>query len=110
VYVVVASCCCFLATPQIAIMLDTKGPEIRTAMLRNHTPIDLVAGQELTIKAVGAAYETFEGYKDAATGEPTLKNAVFLLVGRVCWGFTHSRSCGGWTDLPMLLCYPTGKA
>ena len=32
-----------------AIMLDTKGPEIRTGMLRDNKPIELVAGQELQI-------------------------------------------------------------
>ena len=32
-----------------AIMLDTKGPEIRTGMLRDSKPVELVAGQELTI-------------------------------------------------------------
>ena len=32
-----------------AIMLDTKGPEIRTGVLRDNKPIDLVAGQELLI-------------------------------------------------------------
>jgi pyruvate kinase len=30
-------------------MLDTKGPEIRTGMLRDNKPVDLVAGQELQI-------------------------------------------------------------
>lgn len=30
-------------------MLDTKGPEIRTGMLRDNKPVDLVAGQELSI-------------------------------------------------------------
>ena len=30
-------------------MLDTKGPEIRTGMLRDNKPIDLIAGQELLI-------------------------------------------------------------
>ena len=30
-------------------MLDTKGPEIRTGMLRDNKPIELVAGQELII-------------------------------------------------------------
>ena len=30
-------------------MLDTKGPEIRTGMLRDNKPVDLVAGQELLI-------------------------------------------------------------
>jgi len=32
-----------------AIMLDTKGPEIRTGMLKDHKPIDLENGQELEI-------------------------------------------------------------
>jgi len=32
-----------------ALMLDTKGPEIRTGMLRDNKPVDLVAGQELQI-------------------------------------------------------------
>jgi pyruvate kinase len=30
-------------------MLDTKGPEIRTGLLRDNKPIDLTAGQELLI-------------------------------------------------------------
>jgi pyruvate kinase len=32
-----------------AIMLDTKGPEIRTGMLKDHKPIELVKDQELII-------------------------------------------------------------
>jgi len=32
-----------------AIMLDTKGPEIRTGLLKDHQPIELTAGQELLI-------------------------------------------------------------
>lgn len=31
----------------IAIMLDTKGPEIRTGMLKDHADVELVAGQDL---------------------------------------------------------------
>ena len=34
---------------QCAIMLDTKGPEIRTGLLKDHKPIDLVKGQTLEI-------------------------------------------------------------
>jgi len=30
-------------------MLDTKGPEIRTGMLRDNKPVELTAGQELLI-------------------------------------------------------------
>ena len=30
-------------------MLDTKGPEIRTGLLRDNKPVDLVTGQELLI-------------------------------------------------------------
>ena len=33
----------------VAVMLDTKGPEIRTGMLVDNKPIDLVAGQDLII-------------------------------------------------------------
>ena len=46
-----------------ACLLDTKGPEIRTAMLRDHQPIELEAGQPITIEAVGDKYVEFEGYK-----------------------------------------------
>ena len=33
----------------VAIMLDTKGPEIRSGMLKDHTPIELKEGQTLEI-------------------------------------------------------------
>ncbi len=52
-----------------ATLLDTKGPEIRTAMLRDGKDIELEAGQKITIEAVGAEYTKWEGYKDPATGE-----------------------------------------
>ena len=34
---------------EVAVMLDTKGPEIRTGMLRDNKPIEIVAGQSLKI-------------------------------------------------------------
>jgi pyruvate kinase len=54
---------------RVATLLDTKGPEIRTAMVRGGQPLVLEPGQEVTLVAVGEAYETWEGYKDEATGE-----------------------------------------
>ena len=45
-------------------LLDTKGPEIRTAMLRDHKAISLEAGQPIIVEAVGDRYTQFEGYKD----------------------------------------------
>ena len=47
-----------------ATLLDTKGPEIRTAMLRGGANIRLVQGQEVIVEAVGDRYTEFEGYKD----------------------------------------------
>ncbi len=52
-----------------ACLLDTKGPEIRTAMLRDGKDIELEANQLVTIHAVGDEYTKWEGYKDPATGE-----------------------------------------
>lgn len=45
-------------------LLDTKGPEIRTAMLRDGKSIELDKDQDIIVEAVGDAYTTFEGYKD----------------------------------------------
>jgi len=42
---------------QCAIMLDTKGPEIRTGLLKDHKPIELTKGQTLEI----TTDYTFEG-------------------------------------------------
>jgi pyruvate kinase len=46
-------------------MLDTKGPEIRTAMLRGGKAIALEAGQRVIIEAVGDRYTEYEGFKTA---------------------------------------------
>ena len=46
-----------------ATLLDTKGPEVRTAMLKDGKDIELVAGQEIIVFAAGDDYTSFEGYK-----------------------------------------------
>ena len=47
-----------------AVLLDTKGPEVRTAMLKDHQPIELEAGQDIIVYAAGPEeYLTWEGYK-----------------------------------------------
>ena len=47
-----------------AVLLDTKGPEVRTAMLKNHEPIEIEAGQEVIVYAAGPdEYTSWEGYK-----------------------------------------------
>jgi pyruvate kinase len=46
-----------------AVLLDTKGPEIRTAMLRDGANILLEEGQEVVMEAVGSQYTEFQGYK-----------------------------------------------
>ena len=61
-----------------AMLLDTKGPEIRTAMLKDHEPIVLEAGQPITVEAVGDKYTEFEGYK---TDEET---RIGLSYARLC--------------------------
>ena len=52
-----------------ATLLDTKGPEIRTAMLKGGEAIYLEKDQELTLVGVGDEYTTYEGFKDEKTGE-----------------------------------------
>ena len=50
--------------PPWGALLDTKGPEIRTAMLRGGKNILLEQGQTIIIEAVGDSYTSFEGYKE----------------------------------------------
>jgi pyruvate kinase len=47
-----------------ACLLDTKGPEVRTAMLKDGKDIELEAGQEIIVFAAGDDYTSFEGYKN----------------------------------------------
>jgi pyruvate kinase len=51
---------CTAKGSQAASLLDTKGPEIRTAMLRGHKPIELEAGESIIVESVGDAYTSFE--------------------------------------------------
>ena len=50
--------------PPWGALLDTKGPEIRTAILRGGKNILLEQGQTIIIEAVGDSYTSFEGYKE----------------------------------------------
>ena len=61
-----------------ATLLDTKGPEIRTAMLRGGKNIKLEKGQQIIIEAVGDSYASFEGYKE--DGE----TRIGLSYGKLC--------------------------
>ncbi|KAF8059377.1 hypothetical protein HT031_005182 [Scenedesmus sp. PABB004] len=57
----------------VATLLDTKGPEIRTAMLRGGKDIQLAKGQEVEVVAVGPeAYTSWEGYVDEASGRAVI--------------------------------------
>jgi pyruvate kinase len=78
----------------IATALDTKGPEIRTAMLRGGEDIFLEAGQEVKVVAVGDRYTEFEGYKDAATGETVIGLSYAKLCQHVKPGNTILMSDG----------------
>jgi pyruvate kinase len=52
----------------ISYLLDTKGPEIRTAMLRGGANLALAKDQEVLLVAVGAEYKTWEGGINPETG------------------------------------------
>jgi pyruvate kinase len=52
----------------ISYLLDTKGPEIRTAMLRGGANLSLSKDQEVVLVAVGADYKTWEGGMNPDTG------------------------------------------
>jgi pyruvate kinase len=56
-----------------AVMLDTKGPEIRTGLLKDHKSIELVAGQSLKI----VTDYTFEGDSETIScSYPSLPTTV----------------------------------
>eukprot|EP00798_Chlamydomonas_sp_ICE-L_P026972 gene26972-34986_t len=70
-----------------ATLLDTKGPEIRTAMLRDHKPINLEAGQSIIVESVGDRYNKhteFGGYKDE--GRPHWSSYDKLICQSGDWG------------------------
>eukprot|EP01043_Picozoa_sp_COSAG02_P020892 COSAG02_NODE_1043_length_15014_cov_8.766007_16_plen_618_part_00 len=66
-----------------AVLVDTKGPEIRTAMLKDGKDIELEAGQEVTVFAAGDSYTSFEGYKDPATGKTVIGCSYAALASTV---------------------------
>lgn len=64
---ILSTCCCRntcdAKAKLRAVLLDTKGPEIRTAMLKDGKDIQLEQGQEIIVEAVGDRYASFEGHK-----------------------------------------------
>lgn len=56
-------------------MLDTKGPEIRTGMLRDNKPVEIVAGQTLKI---GIAYDIEGDSKQIACSYKSLPQTVHV--------------------------------
>jgi pyruvate kinase len=63
-----------------AALLDTKGPEIRTAMLHDGKDIELEAGQSIVIEAVGERYTEYRGYKDEK------ETRIGLSYAKLCQG------------------------
>jgi pyruvate kinase len=61
-----------------ACLLDTKGPEIRTGMLKDHKNISLEKGQDIFVEAVGDKYTEFEGYKSES------ETRIGLSYARLC--------------------------
>jgi pyruvate kinase len=68
--------------PTWGVLLDTKGPEIRTAMLVDGKNILLEKGQEIIIEAVGDMYTQFEGYKTPK------ETRIGLSYGKLCSSVT----------------------
>ena len=56
---------CALTGAPAAILLDTKGPEIRTAMLHSDFAegLPIETGDDVVVHAVGEQYTTFQGYR-----------------------------------------------
>lgn len=52
----------------VAYLLDTKGPEIRTAMLRGGQNLELSKDQDVLLVAVGQDYKAWEGGVNPETG------------------------------------------
>jgi pyruvate kinase len=68
--------------PLWAVLLDTKGPEICTAMLRGGKNIQLEKGQEIIVEAVGDRYTEFEGFKDSK------ETRIGLSYTKICFSLT----------------------
>jgi pyruvate kinase len=68
----------------IAYLLDTKGPEIRTAMLREGKNLELKKDQEVLLVAVGHEYKTWEGGINPETGTGTRVDFGWNSIGALC--------------------------
>jgi ferredoxin len=86
-----------------AALLDTKGPEIRTAMLKDHKSISLVAGQEIIVEAVGDEYTTFEGFQDDK------ETRIGLSYAKLCQSVSTGKHCTRCTqhDAFVVACWHT---
>lgn len=68
----------------ISYLLDTKGPEIRTAMLKGGQNLQLNKGQEVVLVAVGAEYKTWEGGLNPDTGGLNVEIITLYFEGCQC--------------------------
>ncbi|GMH42207.1 hypothetical protein BSKO_10126 [Bryopsis sp. KO-2023] len=68
-----------LCPPSWACILETKGPDFRTAMLKDHGPIELIADQEIIVEAMRHKYcGALEGYKSET------ETRICLSYARIC--------------------------
>ncbi|KAF6260138.1 pyruvate kinase [Scenedesmus sp. NREL 46B-D3] len=79
----------------ISYLLDTKGPEIRTAMLRGGRSLALCRDQEVLLVAVGAGYKTWEGGVNPETGVAEIGISYEKLAQSVAPGNTVKIADGG---------------
>lgn len=69
-----------------AILVDTKGPEIRSSMLKGGQDIFLEAGEEVIIYAAGDDYTTYEGFRDRESKKTNIGCSYAALASTVSPG------------------------